>query len=121
MKSYIAILFHLVLLSCNSEPDTQTQQEKVAAIKRISNGVNRNQDLKSIELDAEEFLDQTPDGRGSLTGYFDNKSLVKIVEWIGLSYGTIEIEYYFDKENLIFAVAKESHFLVTDSGVNHNK
>ena len=46
---------------------------------------------------------------------------MKINEWIGLSYGTIEIEYYFDKSQLIFAYAREKQFKLTDEGIDPNK
>jgi hypothetical protein len=69
-------------------------------------------------LDAEEFLQETPDGGASLAGYFDNQELVKIRAWIGLSYGIQLIDYYFRHDSLIFAFVTERHFKVIKDSVD---
>ena len=99
----------------------QTKQDKLNHIKQVFAKINHDTSLTQVTLDTEQFLEYTPDGGGSLTGYFNNKTLLKINEWVGLSYGIIEIEYYFDKSQLIFAYAREKQFKLTDEGIDHTK
>jgi hypothetical protein len=74
--------------------------------------------LNKLELDAEELLQQTPDGGASLTGYFDNDNLVKIRCSIALSYGIQQIDYYFRRDTLIFAFVTERHFNIIKDSVD---
>jgi hypothetical protein len=45
--------------------------------------------------------------------------LYKIKEWIGLSYGVIETEYYLSKNKLVFAFVKEKHFKTVNNRVDY--
>ena len=121
MSIRFLILFFLFGLVNIQVTKGQTKQEKVNYIKQVFTSINCDTNLKKLTLDNEQFLDYTPDGGGSLTGHFKNKNILKITEWIGLSYGTIEIEYYFDKSQLIFAFAREKQFNLTDEGIDQSK
>ena len=54
------------------------------------------------------------DGGGELTGFYKNKEIKKIYEWIGLSNGISIKEYYFDKGQLIFVYEKFDSFVFDD-------
>ena len=54
------------------------------------------------------------DGGGELTGFYKNKEIKKIYEWIGLSNGISIKEFYFDKGQLIFVYEKFDSFVFDD-------
>jgi len=53
-------------------------------------------------------------GGGELTGYYKKDSVVKIVEWIGLSYGNRTREFYFKENKLFFVYEKFESFVHND-------
>lgn len=67
-------------------------------------------------MDAEEFMDHVTDGGGELTGYYKKDTLVKIVEWIGASFGNRTREFYFKGRKLFFAFEKFESFVEKDNG-----
>ncbi|PWJ33121.1 hypothetical protein [Sediminitomix flava] len=67
-------------------------------------------DFETIQLENEEFLEQMTDGGGTLTAYIKNDSIYKIMEWVGLSYGVIQTEYYYWDSRLFFAYQTEEVF-----------
>ena len=69
----------------------------------------------SIELENEEFLENMTDGGGSLTGYFKHGDLVKIKEWVGLSYGVVQHSFYFSEGQLSYVLETENDFYIDDS------
>ncbi len=118
---FIIVLF--LTLSVISVSHGQTKSEKVKSIRQVSQKINSDTTLKTLTLENEDFFEQMPDGGGSLIGHFKNKSLLKITEWIGLSFGIKQFEYYFDKGKLIFVYATEKHFKYNDSlqQLDHDK
>jgi hypothetical protein len=46
--------------------------------------------------------------------------LVKISEWIGLSYGIKQLDYYFENQKLIFIYIIEKQFKYNDSAGSFN-
>ncbi|WP_106791659.1 hypothetical protein [Aquimarina sp. Aq78] len=88
----------------------QNTEELIQKIRTEFRRINSNHQLKKIDLYNEEFMEYTTDGGGQLTGYFENGKLVKYVEWIGVSYGSIVIEYYLKKGKLFFAYEQENKF-----------
>ena len=107
MKHNILLLFSVLVYA---QLFSQKNNLDVTQIIRFSKGVNQNKQLTKIELDGDDFLDEAPDGGASLTGYFDHNTLLKIRRWIGLSYGSLQIDYYFRRDTLIFASVTERHF-----------
>lgn len=98
--------------------------EDTVIIKEIQQLVKNIDSYKlndSVELKNEDFLEDMTDGGGSLTGYLLNKKLLKIREWVGLSWGVLEVNFYFDNEQLIFVRETEDHFQIDSNGVNHSK
>jgi hypothetical protein len=85
-------------------------------IRKIYQQINQYKNYDTITIDeAEEFLGHGTDNGGSLTGYFKEDSLKKIVEWVGLSNKVIQNEYYFDRDKLIFVYSTESKYRFNDS------
>jgi hypothetical protein len=99
----------------------QTKLEKITHIQQVFKSINKIPDLKIIKLENEAFLEHMTDGGGALTGFFRKDSLVKIHEWIGVSIGTREIDYYFEKGNLVFAYVRENYFPENDSITDRTK
>jgi hypothetical protein len=99
-------------------------QDKQVLIKNIRlnyHSINANKLLRKVTLDVEDFLDHTPDGGGELTGYFKKGSIVKMVEWIGLSYGNRIREYYLKDGKVFFIYEQFVAFQPTKTGLDHFK
>jgi len=113
-------ILYILIFSCF----TSYGQTTDVVIKKIRDDfkiINSDATLKKITLEDEEFLEHATDGGGELTGYFRNNSLVKIVEWIGLSYGNRTREFYLKNNDLFFVFEKFEAFIQTDSGLDHSK
>ena len=93
----------------------QTKPELVAIIRRDFLAINTDKALFKKTLSGEEFMENATDGGGELAGYYKNRSLVKIVEWIGLSYGNRTREFYFKNNKLFFVYEKFQSFVTDDS------
>ena len=117
---FVAILSCL-LISINSPSLGQSSNEDITRIRQTFSKINTDPHLKMVVLEAEDFLDQSPDGGASLTGYFSKGDLVKITEWIGLSYGIRQTDFYYDSANLIFCFVSEKHFQTTKTEVDYTK
>lgn len=92
----------------------QTRDEQIKMIRKKFETINKDTTLKKVELENEEFLSNMTDGGGKLTGFYKNKEIKKIYEWIGLSNGISIKEFYFDKEQLIFVYEKFDSFVFDD-------
>jgi hypothetical protein len=121
MNIRLLVLFPVLLLSIHSIILGQNSDQDIARIKQIFKGVNSDTHLKKLVVEGEDFLEQTTDGGASLTGYFSKEELVKISEWIGLSFGIRQRVFYFDSTQVIFCFVMEQHFKITDTGLNYNK
>ena len=118
MKLTNCLILTVLLTSLALTLSSQQNNSDIIQIRREFNQINSNNHLTKLELDAEDFLKETPDGGASLAGYFDNEKLVKIRSWIGLSYGIQQIDYYFRHDSLIFAFVTERHFKVIKDSVD---
>jgi hypothetical protein len=92
----------------------QTKDEQIKLIRKKFQQINSDTTLRKVTLESEEFLEETPDNGGELTGYYENRKIKKIYEWIGLSNGISTSEFYFDNEQLIFVFEKFDSFLFDD-------
>lgn len=110
------IITILVTLSLTASYGQSTEQ-LISNIRTEFKRINSSEELDQIRLSNEEFMEHMTDGGGSLTGYFENGNLVKIVEWIGLSFGNREIEYYLKNDSLFFAFEVESRFADKEGGL----
>jgi len=115
------ILFIGLLLSAHMGSFGQSSNRDITRIRQIFNGINSDPHLKKLVIEGKDFLEHSPDGGAELTGYFSKAGLVKITEWIGLSYGIRQRDFYFDSTKIIFCYVAEQHFKTTDTGLNYNK
>jgi len=102
---------------------SQSKQDLIKNIRLEFRKINGDKNLKMNELEAEEFLENNPDGGAELKGYIRKDSIVKITEWIGLSYGNHTREFYFKNQRLIFVYEKFDSFLIDDKSqsLDHSK
>ena len=83
----------------------------LAQIKNEFQQINNYKKYKIVTIDeVEEFLGQSTDNGGSLTGYFKNDTLKKIIEWVGLSNKVIQNEYYLNKGKLVLVYSTKSRY-----------
>jgi hypothetical protein len=104
---FLGVLFFFVSFA-------QTKDEQIKSIRKKFEIINRDTTLRKVALENEEFLTNMTDGGGELTGFYKNKEVKKIYEWIGLSNGISTKEFYFDKEQLIFVYEKFDSFVFDD-------
>jgi hypothetical protein len=95
--------------------------ENIKYIRSVFKQINSEKNLKQLKLENEELSDEVFDGGISLIGFFRNKKILKIEQWAGLSYGTSQIDYYFDKDSLVFVYVIEKHFRQTGDTIDHSK
>jgi hypothetical protein len=115
------IICFILLLPAGFANAQKITEERIKYIRNVYKEINSQKDLQQVKLEDEEIAEEMLDGGASLTGYFKDKKLLKIVQWIGPSYGAIQIEYYFNKNSLIFAYVTEKHFRVIGDSVDHGK
>ena len=92
----------------------QTKDEQIKLIRKKFEIVNRDTTLRKVTLENEEFLTNMTDGGGELAGFYKNKEIKKIYEWIGLSNGISIKEFYFENDQLIFVYEKFDSFVFDD-------
>ena len=92
----------------------QTRDEQIKLIRKKFEIINKDTTFRKVTLENEEFLTNMTDGGGELTGFYKNKEVKKIYEWVGLSNGISVKEFYFDKGQLIFVYEKFDSFVFDD-------
>lgn len=107
MKSTILFITFLIVPLVGI---SQNSDELILKIRTEFQRINSSNQLETVELFNEEFMEYRADGGGQLTGYFDNNNLVKITEWVGPTYGSIITESYFKDNQLFFVYQKENKF-----------
>lgn len=113
MKSKVKILILIFTLNLSLVVG-QTNAEKIKEIRGKFEKINQDNTYELKTLENEQFLDHIPDGGGSLTGYFKDNKVYKIVERIGVSYCVRTFEYYYWDERLILVYEKELDFKMND-------
>ncbi len=93
----------------------------VRKIRKYVSEIDKHKLKDSIELENEEFMNNLTDGGGSLTGYFQKGELVKIKEWYGLSWGILQVNFYFKNDILLFVNETEDHFYIDSNGTDHSR
>ena len=99
----------------------QTHQDIITTARKQFHEINADTSLKKITLDGEEFLDHVPDGGGELTGFLKGDSIVKIPEWIGLSYGNRIRAYYYKHDKLFFIFEKFESFIEKNGELDYGR
>lgn len=104
----------------NNKPQIETITKNILKSVQL---IDSTKDYEIITLNNEEFLGHTTDGGGQLTGYFKDNEVSKIIERVGLSYGAMNLEYYFLNGKLIFVNEREGNFPDSnnDGTLNHTK
>jgi hypothetical protein len=106
-KSILILSFVAATSTCQG----QNAEQAIQQIRKDFKAIAADTSLKLISLDAEEFLDATPDGGASLTGYYKGDQLVKIEEWIGISYGNSIREFYLKAGQVFFIYDRFDSFI----------
>ena len=121
MRFTLLILFGLFII--HSTGNSQVKSDLIKTIRKDFQTINADTTLKKVELDEEEFLENTPDGGAELVGFYKENSLVKIYQWIGLSYGNSTREFYFNHDKLFFLYEKFQSFVVNNktNEIDHGK
>jgi hypothetical protein len=119
-SNYMRPVLIMILFLFSTLSYTQTNITKVDKIRTTVEQINKETGYTTRTLENEEFLQQLPDGGGTLTGYFKNKQLVKLVEWIGLSSCVNITEYYLQNNKLIFVFIQGKEFQYVDSLATFN-
>lgn len=117
-SAYRFILPALALFAClDSFPQSNGQKRPILEeIKRKFQQINTASDYHLVKLeDAVQIIGHATDGGATLTGYFKNDTLKKIVEWVGLSNRIVQNEYYLDKGDLVFVYSTEKQYAYNDS------
>lgn len=102
MKKYI--LFTILLIS------TMLSAQDLKLIKKTVSEINKEKVYSVIEIPNDYFVyekNEVLDNGQSLTAYYKNNKLKKIVHFAGISYQNITTEYYFNKNNLLFVLEKK--------------
>jgi len=115
------LLFFALLVNAGIVDAQIPNKESIKNIRNIFQQINSQKNLEQFKVENEELTDEVPDGGVSLIGFFKDKRLQKVEQWAGLSHGTIQIEYYFNKDSLIFVYVTEKHFRRSGDTLNHSK
>jgi hypothetical protein len=115
MKTFYTLTFVLFCTVTLAQTDNSLNK-----IRKTVEQTNKDKSLTTKTLDNEQFLQQTTDGGGQLTGYFKNGQLVKIIEWVGLSSCIDITEYYLKDDKLIFVYSQGKELQYIDSIATFN-
>jgi len=96
------IAFFLVAIFVANISFAQSKADIIKSIKKEFKDINDDNSYTKVALENEEFMEHMTDRGGSLTGYYKEDKIRKIIEWIGISNGIYVSEYYFKDEQLIF-------------------
>jgi hypothetical protein len=109
-RHFIALtLFALITLTNAYGQDTKDKTATISQIRQVFQQINGYKNYMVVTIDdSEAFLGHATDNGGSLKGYYKGDSLVKMMEWIGLSNRVVQNEYYFDKGKLVFVYSTNS-------------
>jgi hypothetical protein len=110
-----------IITSNDFLPGNFRDPEQIRQIQKSVNVLTSLSITDSAVLEDEDFLENMTDGGSTLTGYFSNGELIKISEWVGLSYGVIQQHFYFAKERLVFVSQTEDYFYTDTAGTDHSK
>src|ERR1700730_4262101 len=112
MKFTLPLLVGLLII--HFPANSQVKSDLIKIIHKDFQSINADTTLRKVELEEDEFLENTPDGGGQLIGFYKENNLVKIFEWIGLSHGNRTREFYFNHNKLFFVYEKFESFVVNN-------
>jgi hypothetical protein len=111
-KSCIFIAFAIAYCSVSYG---QTKEGLIRNIRESFQKINNDKSLTIVKLQNEDIPGEKSDGGEELTGYFKEDTVCKIYDWIGLSFGVKQYEYFFGHGQLIFIYEIEKGFHIDDS------
>lgn len=116
-SAILLLIFVLTAIGTVAQPQQDPRKEaKIAEIRQTFQRINKERNYQLIKVEnAEEILGHATDGGASITGYYKENVLQKMTEWVGLSGGVIQNEYYFDKGSLVFVYSTEQRYPYNDS------
>jgi len=121
-KNYILLLSSIFLAGHLFAQGKEDFNKRLFEIKLKYQAINNEKNLRIKTIsDAESFLDHATDNGGELTGYFKEDTLVKIIEWIGLSNRVLQTEYFFEYGKLFFVYSKESNYAFSTDSIDYSK
>jgi hypothetical protein len=97
------------------------KEQRIQHIRQVFQRINSDHSLKVVSLDQDEFSEETTDGGAELKGYFKGDSLCKMTLWVGLSYGALVTDYYFDRGSIVFIYEVQMHFPHSDTSTDFGK
>ena len=112
----LGLSFQLIIVIAYSQNKADVLKDIRKEYLRINNS-----SLSKYILEAEDYLDNTPDGGAELIGYFKKDSLLKIRERVGLSYGNQTREYYFKNGELFFVFEFFDAFVEANDSLDKSK
>lgn len=119
MRIYNFIALTVIALTSLNTINAQDKEDKSYAlfkIKKVYKEINAYKNYKIVTIaKSEDFLGHNTDNGGSLTAYYKDASLKKIIEWIGLSNKVIQNEYYLNNGKLIFVYSTEDRYRFNES------
>jgi len=121
MNRYSSLFLVLTVFAGSQACYGQAKQEAITGIRKQFQAINADTTFKTITLEGEDFLEYTTDGGCSLTAYLRKDTIVKMVEWIGISYGNRIREYYFGHKALIFVYERFESFVQKEDGLDYTK
>jgi len=120
-KLFFSISILLCLSGHGQTNQTQKTDSLVKKLRKEFQAINSDTTLKTVSLEDDEFMEEATDGGGELSGFLKNKSLVKIVEHVGISHGNRTREFYFKDNKLFFVFSKFESFMQTNNGLDLSK
>ncbi|SFD26588.1 hypothetical protein SAMN05518672_1011353 [Chitinophaga sp. CF118] len=101
----------------------QSKEEMIKSVRTEFQAINSDTTLKKVMLENEDFLGTMTDAGSLLTGFYKDRKIRKIVQWVGLSNGIEVREYYFKDGKVIFVYAEFKSFPYDEKlgGLNYMK
>jgi len=121
MKPYIHTALLIFMCGLCSKGVSQDKASIIKDIRKEYHRINSISSFHVVKLDGADFTEETLDGGAELTAYYKKDSLLKITEWVGLSYGNRSREYYFKNKQLFFIFESFDSFVETKDGLDHSK
>ena len=92
----------------------QTKNEIIEDVHNIVETIHMDTVLKSVTLLNQEFLSDTTDRGGELTGFYKKKKIYYIYRSVGKPYGEEIMQFYYWKSKLVFVSEKFNTYVYDD-------
>lgn len=112
----LLIILAILAISCNQPTNSNNEEDSSIENKYYTEAMTyiqsfeSNQNLDSVVLDGEDYLEYNTDNGAILTGYYQDDNLVKITQNLGLSLGFVDTEYFLKDDKLYIVRESERTF-----------